>query len=231
MQTIKTLLNLLVYNIENLYAAENIMQHALPSLIEKANHHSLKNALQHHFGLTEEHKKRLEDIGEILMEKKVVLEQINVGLSEKSNKGIAGLIDEANELMQAGLSAEVTDAAIISVIQKLEHYEICSYGNAHAYAAQLNLHKVAALLNKTLQEEYDADDLLTALATSAINKDGVPDGFKSNDVSVVNNSYAADDSDDEENIAGSVSERTINSPGGRAGTSHRGYGSGESRGH
>lgn len=86
------------------------------------------------------------------------------------------------------------------------------------------------LLHETLNEEYDADDLLTALATASLNKEAVNE-----DVKTLDQSDKDDDKNDEESSEGAaqvhITERTINSPGGRAGTSHRRYGTGESRGH
>jgi hypothetical protein len=143
-----------------------------------------------------------------------------------------GLIEEINQLLETDLSNEVKDAAIIASVQKIEHYEICAYGTALAYAKQLHLNPVAALLNETLQEEYDADDLLTALATAAINKEGLPEGLETSQPATETNIADAIEGDQEsEHVTVSISERTINSPGGRAGTSHRRYGNGESRGH
>jgi hypothetical protein len=81
-----------------------------------------------------------------------------------------GIITEGEKLMKEDMSPEVSDAAIIAAAQKVEHYEISSYGTARAYAQELNLKKVEGLLKQTLEEEYEADDLLTELAESRINE-------------------------------------------------------------
>jgi hypothetical protein len=135
------------------------------------------------------------------------------------------------QLLALDLSQEIKDAVIIASVQKIEHYEISAYGTAVAYANQLNLPLVAKLLNETLEEEYDADDLLSALATAAINKDGLPPELAARKTMPETDETEAMKDDPDDHAKVSISERTINSPGGRAGTSHRRYGSGESRGH
>lgn len=236
MDDIKDLGSLLMHHLQNLYSAEEQLMRAMPLLVEKVVHPSLQNALNHHLSLTEGQMKRLEQVARLLAEKLSNGGKKGskpVGINTELNgqytcKGMVGLIEEANELLDQRLSRDVTDAAIIACVQKMEHYEICTYGTALAYAEQLHLTKAAALLEETLDEEYDADDLLTALATSAFNKEAEPEGL----------------STDKEGIPGAhpahiktakstehITERNINSPGGRSGTSHRRYPSGESRGH
>jgi ferritin-like metal-binding protein YciE len=77
--------------------------------------------------------------------------------------------------LHQNIDGDVIDAVIIGCVQKIEHYEICTYGTALAYAHELHLHKAAQLLKESLDEEYDADDLLTALATAAVNKHAAPE--------------------------------------------------------
>jgi ferritin-like metal-binding protein YciE len=223
MKTIHDLKDLLLHQLQSLYAAEKQISNAMPAIIEKAQHRSLKNALNHHLSLTESQLSRLNQIAQML-NKKVTL------AGGEMNSGIRGLIEEANELFENELSKDVVDAAIIASVQKIEHYEITSYGTALNYASQLQLHKAEALLTETLNEEYDADDLLTALATASLNKAALPYG-------IIGNAPLGDDTHTQagEHIGKaakvSINERTVNSPGGRAGKSHRRYESGESRGH
>jgi len=198
----------------------------MPAIIEKVRHTSLKNALQHHLELTEEQKNRLKQVINLLNEK--IQSRIKAELSTgHQGKGMSGLIDELNELISSNLAADVTDAAVIASVQKMEHYEISTYGTALAFAKQMHLHKVEALLEETLNEEYDADDLLTSLATAALNKESMPVGFEIEEKTEATN----EDDTNTRPAKVSISERDISSPGGRAGSSHRGYGSGESRGH
>jgi hypothetical protein len=81
-------------------------------------------------------------------------------------RGMEGLIEEGQKVMAEDMNPTVLDAAIIACAQKIEHYEICGYGTARAYARELNLKDVVKRLEKTLNEEYEADDLLTSLAVS-----------------------------------------------------------------
>src|SRR4030095_7553125 len=90
-----------------------------------------------------------------------------------------GIITEGEKLMKEDMSPEVSDAAIIAAAHKAEHYEISSYGTARAYAQELNLKKVEGLLKQTLNEEYEADDLLTELAESRINEKAISENGES----------------------------------------------------
>ncbi|MEP6683833.1 MAG: DUF892 family protein [Parafilimonas sp.] len=88
---------------------------------------------------------------------------------EEHCKAMEGLIKEGNALLSEDMSNEVMNAAIIAAAQKIEHYEISSYGTARAYALQLQLNDVAKLLETTLNEEYDANDSLIVLALFDVN--------------------------------------------------------------
>src|SRR4051812_48232114 len=123
---IKTLSDLLMENIQNLYSSEDVMLQHMPFLMEKVNHNSLKNALNHHLSLTEEHKERLLKIASLINENKT--EEHAKLNSQHVAKGMTGLIEEAKEILEKGLEKDVIDAAIIAAIQKMEHYEISSYG-------------------------------------------------------------------------------------------------------
>lgn len=225
---IEDIADLFIYNIQNLYASEEHMLKALPAIVEKAQHSSLKNALNHHLKVTKEQKERLEEIV-VLINKNRSKRQIELH-SGHLCEGMTGLIEEANDFLESGLGKDVTDAAIIALVQRMEHYEISSYGTALAYANQLHMSKAAELLNETLNEEYDTDDLLTALATASFNKEAMPEDIQKTDKT--SSDAEANEGDSSESSSQiHITERTINSPGGRAGTSHRGYGSGESRGH
>lgn len=202
---------------------------ALPAIIEKARHHSLQNALNHHLNITKEQKNRLEQIVQLL-NKNNTKEQIHLN-PEHVCKGMMGLTNEANEIFELGLQKEVTDAAIISLVQKMEHYEITSYGTAIAFANQLQMTKAEELLDETLNEEYEADDLLTALAAASLNREAVSEDIKLSRDKTKSDAGTSDNDSAEGSAQVHITERTINSPGGRAGTSHRRYGNGESRGH
>lgn len=169
--------DLLKHEIEDLQSVENQILEALPKMISKANHPNLKKALKDHLKITEQHKNRLEKI----------MKQVNPE-SKSSNgkkgilgglfgggthvcKGMKGIIEEGEKIMNSDISPEALDAAIIASAQKVEHYEICGYGTARTFARELGMEQVAKQLEQTLNEEYEADDLLTQLAVQRINQE------------------------------------------------------------
>jgi len=162
--------DLLKHEIKDLYSAEEQIIEALPKMIEKANNRNLKKALQDHLEVTRKQKGRLDDALEALDEEREEGKGV-LGLLKGEQKCLAmeGLISEGEKLMKEDMSPEVSDAAIIAAAQKIEHYEISSYGTARTYAQELNLDEVEDLLQETLDEEYEADDLLTQLAESRVN--------------------------------------------------------------
>lgn len=181
MPAIETLDALLKHELKDLYSAETQIIEALPKLIEAATGEELKQVLQQHLNVTEAQKQRLEAVQELLGEDSQPKEKRGFfanlfarGEGGEHCKAMEGLVDEANSLLQENMSPEVMDAAIIAAAQKVEHYEISSYGTARAYALQLNYTEVAELLSQTLGEEYYADDSLTALALSKVNLEAQP---------------------------------------------------------
>jgi len=233
MNPINDLEDLFVNYIQNLSAAEKQIMEAMPAIIKKVRHQSLKNALQHHLTISRKHSTRLNKIinevnevnsneaGENMQE--ITLQEGIV------SSGIKGLITEVQEMLNQEIDKYVNDAAIIGCVQKIEHYEICTYGTALAYATQLNLSKASELLRETLDEEYDADDLLTALAMAALNKEGIPEEWAEDNIEQppAKGTGVSEDV----HTGATITERNIHWPGGRAGNSHRRYPSGESRGH
>lgn len=178
MPQIDDLRALLQHELEDLYSAETQLIDALPKMAERASDTKLRKAFNDHLKVTREHRKRLDKVQQILGNEKA--SEANKGFfarlfsgSEGSThcKAMEGLIKEANSLMSEDMNEQVLDAALIAAAQKVEHYEISSYGTARAYAIQLGEKEVAALLSATLNEEYDADDSLTKLALGSINAD------------------------------------------------------------
>jgi len=177
MEQMKDLKDLLQHEIQDLYSAEQQIIAAMPKMIEKANHPELKKALQNHLKVTEKQLKRLDQVKKAFGEQ----EKKKGGLfglfgGEQKCKGMEGLITEGQKVMGENMTPEVLDAAIIACAQKIEHYEICGYGTARAYARELNMGAVAELLEETLDEEYEADDLLTDLAVGDINEEAEEGG-------------------------------------------------------
>lgn len=178
MEKMINLKDLLVHEVQDLYSAEEQIIAALPKMIEKANNTQLKKTLQNHLEVTERQKERLDEVKKLLLGEGGGEEQGKkkglfglFGGGEQKCRGTEGLIEEGEKVMSHDMTPEVLDAAIIASAQKIEHYEICGYGTARAYARELNLGEVAELLEETLNEEYEADDLLTDLAVGRLNEE------------------------------------------------------------
>ena len=154
-----TLQDLYVDELKDLYSAENQILKALPRMIKKASHRELKRAFTTHERQTRQQVKRLERIFKSLGESP----------RGKKCKGMEGVIADGTELMKEKAAPDVMDAGLISAAQHVEHYEIAGYGTVRTYAEQLGLGEHVTLLEQTLQEEKETDQLLTNLAVGAIN--------------------------------------------------------------
>lgn len=176
MEKITDLQELLKHELNDLYSAEVQLTQAIPKMAEKASNKELKNAFNDHLRVTQEHKKRLDEVKNFFsMEKVEETKGFFANLfkskeGEEHCKAMEGLIKEAQTLMGENMSPEVMDAALIAAAQKIEHYEISSYGTARAFARQLGFEKVYTILSSTLAEEYEADDSLTVLAVGKLNR-------------------------------------------------------------
>lgn len=180
MEKMINLKDLLKHEILDLYSAEEQIIEAMPAMIDKTQNANLRKALQQHLKITEEQKKRLDKVKQLISEeegeqaegkeRKGFFSRLFGGTNEKEKcKGMEGLIDEGEKIMSEDISPEALDAAIIASAQKIEHYEISGYGTARAYAKELKLKEVERLLEQTLNEEYEADDRLTELAVGKLN--------------------------------------------------------------
>jgi ferritin-like metal-binding protein YciE len=175
MDKMKDLLDLLKHEVQDLYSVEEQIIAAMPLMIEKANNWELKKALQTHLKVTQKQFSRLEQVQNMMGieqendEKKGLFSRLFK--SRQVCKGMQGIIEEGNKVMKEDMNQDVLDAAIIASAQKIEHYEICGYGTARTYARELGLNEVCQLLETTLNEEYEADDLLTKLAVTGINRE------------------------------------------------------------
>ena len=177
MDQISDLRELLKHELKDLFSAETQLINGMPKMIETAKNAELKKALAEHLKVTREQKSRLEKIQELLDIKNETKEDdggffANLFKSdggEQHCKAMEGLIKEGESIMGENMEPEVMDAAIIAAAQKMEHYEIGSYGTARAHAEQMGMKEVEALLRKTLDEEYFADNLLTKIALERVN--------------------------------------------------------------
>lgn len=154
MSKLKTLADFFLEELKDIYSAEKQIVKALPKMIKAASSAELKIALQNHLGETENQVTRLEQISK------------NTGkpLTGKKCKAMEGLIEEAKETLEEDATPPVKDVAIIAAAQKVEHYEMASYGCARTYAKLLGDTKSIELLQKTLDEEGKADKTLTSIA-------------------------------------------------------------------
>jgi ferritin-like metal-binding protein YciE len=159
---LNTLKDLFEHEIADLYDAENQLVAALPKMAQAASNDELRSAFQHHLDETRDHVRRLEDIRA----------QLGSSMSEQCN-GMRGLIQEGEEIVSASGDPAVKDAALISAAQRVEHYEIGAYGTARTLADELDLDEAQDLLDQTLDEESDADKLLTKIATGGMLRTGV----------------------------------------------------------
>jgi len=175
MEKMNDLRDLLKHEIEDLQSVEDQILEALPKMIDKANNPDLKRALSEHLKVTEQHKARLEKIMQNVQgneeptgKKKGILGIFGGG--KHVCKGMKGIIEEGEKIMDTDIAPEALDAAIIASAQKVEHYEICGYGTARTFARELGMEEIARQLEQTLNEEYEADDLLTNLAVIEVNE-------------------------------------------------------------
>ncbi len=159
MAGLNTLQDLFEHELKDLYSAEKQLIAALPRMAKTASNEQLRKAFESHLKETEGHKERLEKIGEILDAK----------LTGHTCAAMKGLVEEAKDMIAEDAPDEVKDVGLIAQAQRVEHYEISGYGTARALAERLGHAEVVKLLEKTLQEEKNADVKLTKLALGGIN--------------------------------------------------------------
>jgi len=149
---------LFIDGLKDIYWAEKALTKALPKMIKKATSEELAEALTAHLAETEGQVTRLEEVFTSIDEKAVA----------KKCEAMAGLIKEAEEIMGECEDGGMLDAGIISAGQKVEHYEMATYGTLRAFAEILGHEKAAGLLQESLDEEKAADEKLTEVTSSAI---------------------------------------------------------------
>jgi len=152
---------LFIDELKDIYWAEQHLAKALPKMIKGATSEELKKTIEDHLKQTENHVTRLENVFESIGEKAKAVKC----------EAMAGLLKEAEELLtETEKGTEVRDVAIISAAQKVEHYEIASYGTMRTLAGVLGFTDAQSILDKTLEEEKTADSLLTQVAENYINE-------------------------------------------------------------
>jgi ferritin-like metal-binding protein YciE len=174
-----TLRKLYVEELRDVYNAENQLLKALPKMAKGASSEELRQGFEDHLEETREHIERLEEIFKALDEKP----------TGKTCKAMKGLVEEGSEILKEDGEDSVLDAGIIAAAQKIEHYEIATYGTLRTWANLLGEDEAAELLQETLDEEGDTDKRLNELAEEIVNPE------------------ALSESEDEEEMAGSSSRR------------------------
>jgi ferritin-like metal-binding protein YciE len=159
----KALQELFVEELKDLYSAEVQLTKALPKMAKGATSPQLRQAFETHLRETEGHVQRLEQI----------FEGLPGTTRGKRCKGMEGLIEEGADLLKekSDFDPDALDAGLIGAAQKVEHYEIASYGTARTFAQQLGKQEAAQLLQQTLNEESATNEKLTALAVGGINQE------------------------------------------------------------
>ena len=156
---LNSLETLYVEELRDLYNAENQLLKALPKMAKAASSPELQQAFEEHLDQTQEHVDRLEEI----------FDKLGQSPKGKKCKAMEGLIEEGSEILEEEGDPSVIDAGIIAAAQKVEHYEIASYGTVRAFANMLGEEDAAELLQQTLDEEGEADKHLAELAEEIVN--------------------------------------------------------------
>jgi len=156
------LMDFFVHQLKDIYWAEKHLVKSLPKMSRSASSQDLKDAFDDHLSVTEEHVNRLEE----------VFSMLDMKPSAEKCEAMDGLVKEANEIIDETDEGTITrDAALIVAAQKVEHYEIATYGSLRTLARVLKHDDAAELLSSTLDEEKGADETLTSIAESHINEE------------------------------------------------------------
>ncbi len=159
-EKLETLEKVYISQLKDIYSAENQLINALPKMAKAATHERLRAAFTDHLEETRGHVGRLEEI----------FEDLGKNPAGKSCKAMEGLVAEGEEIIEEDGDPAALDAALICAAQKVEHYEIATYGTLREYARILGHEQAQRLLTATLEEERGADTKLTELAEQSINQ-------------------------------------------------------------
>jgi ferritin-like metal-binding protein YciE len=160
MASARTLQELFLATLQDIYHGEKQILKALPKMAKHATTPELKQAFQHHLEQTEGQVERLQR----------VFEMMDKTARGRTCEAIEGLVEEGKEVMSETETGEVMDAGLIAAAQAVEHYEIARYGTLKSWAKQLGMKEAAQLLDQTLQEEKQTDELLNKIALSGANQ-------------------------------------------------------------
>lgn len=156
----KSLQDLFVDELKDLYSAEKQLVQALPKMVKAATSPALQEAFQSHLEETKTHVQRIEEIAA----------ELDASPKGKKCVGMEGLLEEGKEVMEEDFEEGVINVALIGAAQRVEHYEIAGYGTARALAETLGYAHAAQVLQQTLNEEKEADEKLTQIAETQVNE-------------------------------------------------------------
>jgi ferritin-like metal-binding protein YciE len=160
MASVASLREHLVEELSDLLNAEQQLIEALPKMAERASSRELRTAIRSHLAETRQHAKRVTQ----------ALKQLGEKAAGKTCEAMEGLLEEGQELMDGSDAGALRDAMMITAAQKVEHYEIATYGTVRTYAQVVGERGVAKLLQQTLKEEHAADRKLTKIAVGSVNR-------------------------------------------------------------
>ena len=160
---LNSLKDLYVEQLRDLHSAETQLVEALPKMAQAASSADLKKAFQSHLDETRTQKQRLEQI----------FSEIGTSPQGETCKAMEGLIKEGEQVIQANGDPKVKDAALIAAAQRVEHYEMAGYGTVRTYANELGFSNAKSLLQRTLDEEGNADKKLNSLAEGSVFSSGI----------------------------------------------------------
>jgi ferritin-like metal-binding protein YciE len=161
---LNSLSDVLVEELGDLYSAEQQLVTALPQMATAAHSYDLRGAFETHLEETRSHVERLEQ----------AFTEMGIRfIPTKTCKGMQGLIEDCDDIINATGDSVALDAALIGVAQRVEHFEMASYGTARALADELGLKSLTSLLDKTLDDEGNANKALTKLAAGGFLSSGI----------------------------------------------------------
>lgn len=156
---LNTLHDLFVNELKDIYDAENQIVEAMPNMVDAASTPELKDMFQQHMQETQNQIGRLED----------VFDMLDIDPEREHCDGMAGILKDGKKMISAQGNAKVIDAGLIAAAQKVEHYEIASYGTLRAWASTMGHDDIASILQKTMRQESFTDEKLTRVAERSVN--------------------------------------------------------------
>ncbi|MCA9883409.1 MAG: ferritin-like domain-containing protein [Anaerolineae bacterium] len=145
--------------LKDIYSAEKQLTEALPKMVDAASDDNLRQAFKNHLNVTERQLERVRQL----------LDDMDVNPGNKKCKAMEGLVEEGSEMVKENGDATARDAGLICAAQKVEHYEIATYGSLRTWARMLGYTDIAQTLQSILDEEYDADNTLDKIAEGYLN--------------------------------------------------------------